>query len=96
METFQYSLPHQQRPPKNWLVESIIVTIFCCQLLGIISIIYASMVESRFYRGDVAGAERAARTAKMLVLISASLGIFLIILFLTFGGIAFVSSLLHG
>lgn len=66
-------------PPKTWLVESILVTIFCCQILGIISIIYAASVESKFYRGDISGAENASRTAKTLVLVSVALGILTII-----------------
>lgn len=62
-------------PPKTWLIESILVTIFCCQILGVISIIYAAGVESRFYRGDVAGANSASRTAKSLVLVSVGIGV---------------------
>lgn len=62
-------------PPKTWLVESILVTIFCCQILGIISIIYSAGVESKFYRGDIAGAESASRTAKTLVIVSVAFGI---------------------
>lgn len=62
-------------PPKTWLVESILVTIFCCQILGIISVIYSAGVESKFYRGDIAGAENASRTAKTLVIVSVALGI---------------------
>lgn len=63
-------------PPKTWLVESILVTIFCCQILGIISIIYSAGVESKFYRGDIAGAESSSKTAKTLVIISVAFGIF--------------------
>ncbi|MGA9212762.1 CD225/dispanin family protein [Kaistella sp.] len=66
-------------PPKTWLVESILVTIFCCQILGIISIIYSASVESKFYRGDIAGAESASRTAKTLVIISVAFGIFTVV-----------------
>lgn len=64
-----------QIPPKTWLVESILVTIFCCQILGIISIIYAAGVESKFYRGDIVGAENASRTAKTLVIVSVAFGV---------------------
>ena len=66
-------------PPKTWLVESILVTIFCCQILGIISIIYSAGVESKFYRGDIAGAESSSKTAKTLVIISFAFGIFAVI-----------------
>ena len=68
-----------QKPPKTWLVESILVTIFCCQILGIISIIYSAGVESKFYRGDIAGAESSSKTAKTLVIISVAFGIFSVI-----------------
>ena len=66
-------------PPKTWLVESILVTIFCCQILGIISIIYSAGVESKFYRGDITGAESSSKTAKTLVIISVAFGIFAVI-----------------
>ncbi|WP_417428655.1 CD225/dispanin family protein [Halpernia sp.] len=82
-------------PPKTWLVESILVTIFCCQILGIISIIYAAGVESKFYRGDVAGAESASRTAKTLVIVSVGTGLLSVILFMAFGGMAILSGLIN-
>lgn len=66
-------------PPKNWLVESILVTIFCCQILGIISIVYAASVESKFYRGDIAGAESASNTAKTLVIVSVACGLLTVV-----------------
>ncbi len=52
-----------QAPPKNWLVESILVTIFCCLPFGIAGIINASKVESRFREGDVEEAERLSKAA---------------------------------
>src|SRR4029079_6010877 len=39
----------QNRPPKSWLAESILVTLFCCMPFGIAGIVNASRVESRFY-----------------------------------------------
>ena len=52
-----------ERPPKSWLLESILVTLFCCLPFGIVGIINASKVESRFYAGDIEGAELAAEEA---------------------------------
>lgn len=52
-----------QKPPKSWLIESILVTLFCCLPLGIVGIVNASKVESRFYAGDIAGAEQASADA---------------------------------
>mgnify|MGYP001797304015 CR=1 FL=1 len=79
-------------PPKTWLVESILVTIFCCQILGIISIIYAAGVESKFYKGDIAGAESASNTAKTLVLVSVGLGLVTVVVV----GILFATGMLAG
>ncbi len=50
--------------PKNWLVESILVTIFCCLPFGIAGIVFASQVNSKYDAGDYAGAEKASRQAK--------------------------------
>jgi hypothetical protein len=50
-------------PPKNWLVESILVTIFCCLPFGIVGIVNASQVNSRFSAGDHEGALRASKEA---------------------------------
>jgi ABC-type multidrug transport system permease subunit len=53
-----------QIQPKNYLVESILVTIFCCQPFGIISIVYASQVNSKYALGDYEGAKIASQNAK--------------------------------
>jgi hypothetical protein len=42
--------------PKNWLVESILVTIFCCLPFGIVGIVYSSSVNTKYDTGDYAGA----------------------------------------
>lgn len=49
--------------PKTWLVESILVTIFCCLPFGIVGIVKASNVESMWRRGDMVGAEAASQSA---------------------------------
>ena len=64
-----------QQPPKTWLVESILVTLFCCLPLGIVGIINATRVESRFYAGDYRGAHEASIEAKRWTTISFWLGI---------------------
>ena len=50
-------------PPKNWLVESILVTIFCCLPFGIVAIVNAANVNSRLSVGDRAGAQEASVNA---------------------------------
>lgn len=65
MEPTNYQNPTEfNTPPKNWLVESILVTLFCCLPLGIAGIINASKVEGLFLAGDIAGANKAAADAK--------------------------------
>ncbi|MDG5799905.1 CD225/dispanin family protein [Marinilabiliaceae bacterium ANBcel2] len=55
---------YRQSPPKTWLAESILVTLFCCLPFGIVGIVNAAKVESRFYAGDVQGAFRTSANAK--------------------------------
>ncbi|MEG1580538.1 MAG: CD225/dispanin family protein [Bacteroidaceae bacterium] len=50
--------------PKTWLVESILVTCFCCLPLGIIGIINATKVESAFFMGNFEEARHASAQAK--------------------------------
>ena len=79
------------RPPRTWLAESILATLFCCLPLGIVGIVYAAKVENRFYSGDLEGAEMASREAKRWTLISfwvglASIVITVLFYFLLIGG----------
>lgn len=64
------STSNYPRPPKTYLVESIITTIICCWVFGIPSIIYASRVEKKFYAGDIVGAERDSKNAKKWIIIN--------------------------
>ncbi len=64
-----------QRPPKTWLVESILVTLFCCLPFGIAGIVEAAKVESRFYAGDIEGSNRSSANAKKWTTISFWAGI---------------------
>ena len=53
-----------QPQPKNYLIESILITIFCCQPFGIVGIVFASQVNSKYAIGDVEGAIQASKEAK--------------------------------
>lgn len=61
--------------PKSWLVESILVTVLCCLPFGIIGIVNASKVESKYYAGDYLGAEKASKEAKKWSLIGVGTGL---------------------
>lgn len=72
----------QGQPPKTWLVESILVTLFCCLPFGIIGIINASKVESRFFAGAVDEAMKASQDAAKWTKIGFFVGLGVIVLYL--------------
>lgn len=69
-----YQQPYQQTvapqqpvppcPPTN-LVWGILTTVLCCQVLGIVSIVYALQVKSKYDSGDFATAQRYSDRAAM-------------------------------
>lgn len=76
--------PVRKKPPKTWLVESILATFFCCMPFGIVGIVHAAKVESRFYAGDYEAADRASADARRWTLISFWTGISLTVLYILF------------
>src|SRR5690606_11267512 len=85
-----------QRPPKTYLLESILTTIFCCWPLGIPSIIYASRVEKKFYAGDIAGAEEDSANAKKWMIVNLIACVVLWIAYFGFFGLAIFGGLING
>ncbi len=63
------------QPPSNNLVWGILVTIFCCLPLGIVSIVQAAQVNSKWAMGDYAGAQKAAEDAKKWAMWGAIAGV---------------------
>ena len=59
----------QRLPPlprvENYLVQAVLTAFFCCMPVGVVGIIYAAQVNSKLMAGDVAGAQAAAKNAKM-------------------------------
>lgn len=71
-------VPEEERPrprPKNWLVESILATVFCCMPFGVAGIVYAAKVDSLYNSGDYRGAEFASADAKKWTMVSFWIGI---------------------
>ncbi len=58
--------------PSN-LVWAILATLFCCQPLGIVAIVFAASVSDKVKNGDYEGARSASRTALICSLIAAGL-----------------------
>ena len=53
--------------PKDYLVESILVTIFCCMVFGILGIVYSVQANSAFSSGNIAAANEFSAKAKQWV-----------------------------
>jgi hypothetical protein len=79
----------------NYLVQAILATLFCNQLLGIPAIVYACQVNTKLAQGDLFGAQAASRSAKLwcwvafgcwLVLVGLFTGIFLLGALASFSG----------
>ncbi|MCH5224911.1 MAG: CD225/dispanin family protein [Muribaculaceae bacterium] len=75
---------HTEPMPSTWLIWSILVTVFCCFIPGIIAIIFSSQVSSRYYAGDVEGARRSSRNAEIWIIVSFVLGVISATLYLPF------------
>ena len=71
-------------PPKTWLMESILVTLFCCLPFGIVGIINASKVESLFYAGNADEAFRLSQEAKKWTMIGFWIGLGVALLYILF------------
>jgi hypothetical protein len=81
-QPYGQSAAQKQLVPKTWLLESILVTIFCCLPFGIAGIVFAARVESKFYSGDVNGALQASRDAGKWTKLGFWIGMVVIILYL--------------
>ena len=63
-------------PPKNWLVESILITIFCCPFIfGVVALINATKVEKLWFSGHRDAALKASQDAGKWVKIGIFAGI---------------------
>ncbi len=61
--------------PNTYLVWSVLATVMCCLIPGIVAIIYSSKVSSRYYAKDYEGAKRASDMAQYWIIGSIVVGI---------------------
>lgn len=54
-----------QNPVPSYLAQSILCTMCCCLPLGIPAIVFSSQVNPRLQAGDIEGARKASRRAKL-------------------------------
>lgn len=80
-------------PPKTWLTESILVTIFCCLPFGIVGIIHASKVSSSIAAGNILEAQIASKNAKRWTKIGFFTGLAVIVLYTIIYGIVILTTI---
>lgn len=77
-----YGQPQKPLSGTPYMVFAILTTLFCCLPLGIASIVYASKINSLQRMGDYAGAQNAAKKAKLFSIISAVLGGIVLVIYI--------------
>jgi len=76
------------RRPNSFLIPSILVALFAFLPLGVVAIIFAAQVETKYNQGDYAGAKSAANTAKVLCLVGGGIGaLFYLLTFALIGAV---------
>lgn len=81
--------------PNNYLVQSILVTLFCCLPLGIVSIVFAAQVNGKFDSGDYAGALDASKKAKTFCWVSFGIGGAFVLVYLLIFGLSFITAIMQ-
>ncbi|KAM4662754.1 proline rich transmembrane protein 1B [Discoglossus pictus] len=69
--------PRPEVRTKDYMVESVLVMIFCCFLTGIIAVVCSHETRTALNRGDIVQAQESSRKARSLVLFSLLFGVFL-------------------
>lgn len=87
-----YQSPYEPEKPINWvpyLVLSILTTVCCCVPFGIVGIVYSAKINSAMNAGDYEGAQRAAKTAKIWIIVAAVVGLIanIIVAIMTYSGV---------
>lgn len=73
-------LSDEQQPlPKDYLVESLLVTIFCCLMSGLVAVMYSYETRAALTRGDIREAEKTSQKARLLVMFSLMFGVFVFV-----------------
>lgn len=82
--------------PSNYLILAIITTFMCCQITGVVSIIYAARVNAKWEGEDYQGAIDDSKNAKLWGLIGLIGGGILILLFAILYGTIIAAAIADG
>ena len=72
---YQATPPSRMPYVPNYLVQAILVTIFCCLPTGVVSIVYAAQVNGKLQAGDLDGARQDSSKARTWAWVSFGLGL---------------------
>lgn len=88
----------ENKPPRpnSYLALAIVSTILCCLPLGIVSIVYATKVNSAYADGNYDEAAKASRNAKTWGIVSIAAAALGWIIYVLFFGLAFLGAVAGG
>lgn len=84
---------NEQVCPKTWMVESILVTLFCCLPFGIAGIVFASKVSSLYAAGNYEASLQASKDAGKWTKIGFIVGLVVGVIYLIVNGAVFFAAL---
>ena len=73
--------------PPAYLAWSIVVTILCCQILGVAAIVCSCLIKSNYNRGNFAKANKLSNATQWLIILSIVLGLLMLPLQIAFNGL---------
>ena len=83
---------HPPERPSNYLILAIVTTFLCCNITGVVSIIYAARVNAKWEGGNYEGAISDSKNAKLWGLIGLIGGfVFMGIIMLLYGAMIFAA-----
>ncbi|TJY34061.1 CD225/dispanin family protein [Pontimicrobium aquaticum] len=82
--------------PNSYLALAIISTILCCLPIGIVSIIYATKVNSLYEDGNYDEANNASKNAKIWGLVSVAIAVIGWLIYMLIFGVALFGALSSG
>jgi len=82
-----------QKKSRSYLIEAILVTLCCCQIAGIVAIVYAALANGQAKAGNLAEADRYGRTARGWSIAGFAIGA---VVYLVYGGFVLLGLMTGG
>jgi uncharacterized membrane protein YvbJ len=90
-----YAAANQSGSVPTYLVQSILVTLFCCMPFGVVSIVFAAQVNGKLAAGDYQGAVSASNSAKTWSTVAFLCGLAAVILWLIMAALGVSQHRIH-